>query len=394
MYLRDKALKFLKIKNVLLVIAGVFFLFAGAYNIISLFVYYSDDIDTAIHAKAMPGSIRWVVNAVMMLLIALFSRKLIGDARFYSSYFEGSLDGRISCKELSKITGKPRFIVYLELSFFRYIYMKKYTFVSIEGKTLIELYSKRTLCECKNCGAPIDKRIYFTGICSYCGSSDLFAKILSGDRFYSISNEVKKGYNKPDFYKSKSLDTKKNLFIAFVIICAAVCVLLAFVIGDDITKYNSKSYLTKTLLDPSNHLYSFELIKKQLMNLIIFSAILLLILLVLGIRRLLKIFFICEADSCASFFSKSEKPFIPTEEIPSIKAKGNKKMRRVRGALRNGYLANCTLEAHDDQMKVALAKKIVKDTCPSCASPIVDPVDENYTCQVCGNRIMGVIEKK
>ena len=104
--------------------------------------------------------------------------------------------------------------------------------------------------------------------------------------------------------------------------------------------------------------------------------------------------FVGEAEDCAICFSKSTKPFIPTSEIPSIQAKGEKKIRRVRGALRNGYLSHCTLEMHDDEMKVALAKKIVKDTCPSCASPIVGAVDENYTCQVCGNRIMGVIEKK
>ena len=82
------------------------------------------------------------------------------------------------------------------------------------------------------------------------------------------------------------------------------------------------------------------------------------------------------------------------QKIPSIKAKGKGKLRRVRGALKNGYLSNCTLEVHDGQMDVALAKKIVKDTCPSCASPITGAVDEDYTCQVCGNRIMGVLEKE
>ncbi|MBO4473341.1 MAG: hypothetical protein J5750_00355 [Clostridiales bacterium] len=117
MYLRNGILKALKVKNVLLIIGGIFFLFAGAYNIIDLLLRYRNDLDTALHAKAMPGSVEWVKNAIAMLLIATASRKLMGDARFYSSYFEGSIEGRISFRELSKVTGKPVFVVVLELFF-------------------------------------------------------------------------------------------------------------------------------------------------------------------------------------------------------------------------------------------------------------------------------------
>lgn len=49
---------------------------------------------------------------------------------------------------------------------------------------------------------------------------------------------------------------------------------------------------------------------------------------------------------------------------------------------------------HDGRMVAALAKKIVKDQCPSCGAPIVGAVDENYVCQYCCRVIMGVIEKK
>ena len=78
----------------------------------------------------------------------------------------------------------------------------------------------------------------------------------------------------------------------------------------------------------------------------------------------------------SEYFAKSEKPFILASDIPSVKGKGQK-IRQVRGALRSGYLAHSTLEVHDDELKVALAKKIVKDTCPSCAAPIVGVVDED-----------------
>ena len=70
-----------------------------------------------------------------------------------------------------------------------------------------------------------------------------------------------------------------------------------------------------------------------------------------------------------------------------------KGLRRVRNSIRMGYLEHCTLEMHEEKLKVALAKKIVKDTCPSCAAPITGAVDEDYVCKFCGNRIMGVIEK-
>ena len=394
MYLRQGILKLLKVKNVLLMIAGIFFIFAGSYNIIDLLITYRNDIDTALHAKSMPGSIDWVLMAIVFIIVATFSRKLMGDARFYSSYFEGSLDGRIRFKDLARVSGKPTFIVVTELSLFRFLYMKKYSFVKVEGKKVIELFSKKTLCECKNCGAPVNKSDYFVGVCNYCGSSDVFAKILAGDRFYSISSEAKKGLNRPDYYEGKNLGVKNNLFRALIVIGLGVAFLCAFMFGTSASDYNNKDYLNKKLLDPTNHFSSYDQIRSQLISLMIFGAILFVILIVLAIRRILKVLFIGEAEDCALFFSKSAKPFIPTSEIPSVKAKGEKKILRVRGALRNGYLANCTLEMHDDEMKVALAKKIVKDTCPSCASPIVGAVDENYTCQVCGNKIMGVIEKK
>ena len=394
MYLRNKLLTVLKVKNILLMIAGVFFLFVGSYNILDLLIYYRNDIETALNARSMPDSIDLVLMAIVFLFVVLLSRKLIGDARFYSSYFEGSLYQHIRVKDLAAASGKPAFVVAIELFFFRFLYMKKYKFTTIEEKRLIELFSKKTLCECKNCGAPIDKSVYFAGICSYCGSSDVFAKVLAGDRFYSISNEVKRGVNCPSYYEGKNLGVKKTLSIILIVVGLAVAAIMGFMIADSASNYNNKEYLREKLFDTSNHLYSFDAIRAELISLIVFGGILLIILLVLAARRFYKLFFINEAESCANYFSTCKSPFIPAEELPSIKASGNKKMRRVRGALKNAYLAHCTLEVHEEVMKVALAKKIVKDTCPNCASPINGAVDENYVCQVCGSKIMGVIEKK
>ena len=101
MYLRNGVMKFLRVKNVLLFIAGVFFLFAGIYLISDLLIYYRNDLDTALHAKSMPGAIDWAIMGTAFVLIVFLSRKLMGDARFYSSYFEGSLYGRISFNDLA-----------------------------------------------------------------------------------------------------------------------------------------------------------------------------------------------------------------------------------------------------------------------------------------------------
>lgn len=394
MYLRNGVLKALKVKNVLLIIGAVFFLIFSLVAIIDLFVTYHDDIDTALHAKSMPGLLEFVLISLIVILVAVLSRRLMGDARFYSSYFEGSLDGHITFKELSKASGMPVFVVAFELFFFRYIYMKKYSFSNVDGKRSIELYSKTTLCECKHCGAPVEKKDYFAGVCNYCGSSDVFAKVLAGDRFYSISSEVKKGKNRPDYYEHANLSIQKTLYFVLLIVGFGAALIALFMLIDSISNYNNEAYLNKMILDPSNNLYSKAAVRSNLNLLITFSIVFLIVFFFLAIRRILKIFYLFEAEESARYFSKCDKPFIPAKEIPLIKTKGNGKLRRVRGALRSGYLSNCTLEFHDEQTVVALAKKIVKDTCPSCAAPIIGAVDESYVCKVCGNKIMGVIEKK
>ena len=54
---------------------------------------------------------------------------------------------------------------------------------------------------------------YFTGTCPYCKSSDLFAKILTDQRFYSISSDVEKGNQDASFYLSGGRKIKKVLYI-------------------------------------------------------------------------------------------------------------------------------------------------------------------------------------
>ena len=115
MYLRERFLKCLKVKNVLLVIAGVLCLIFGLVILADLVSYYIDDLATVAKAKATPDAVKALALGAVLILIATISRKLMGDARFYSSYFEGSLEGRITYKELAQASGKPVFGVAIEL---------------------------------------------------------------------------------------------------------------------------------------------------------------------------------------------------------------------------------------------------------------------------------------
>lgn len=394
MYIRDKLIKFLKIKNVIFIIAGIFNVAVSVYTLISLFSTYRD-MEIVMEAKAAPGSIMSIKIGIILLIIAVISRHLIGDANFYSSYFEGDLDGYIKYSDLAEVTGKNKYIVMLQLCFFRLIYMKGYTLKFSDNAEQVVLNSKKCLCECKNCGAPIEKRIYFTGICSYCGSSDLFARVLTDNKFYSIQNNVSDGVKKPGFYTSKNLTARKVLFPIFLVLGLSVVCILTMMCLDYISKYNDKDYLTEVLLSGKSY-SSFELIKREIMDMIIWDIVFIIAFIPLIFSIIKKMICVYTADDCSCYFSRCKTPFVDIEKLPIRKNKSSKKrkVKSVNSALRHRYLINCTFEKHNGMLKLALAKKVVKDQCPSCGAPIVGAVDEHYKCKYCDNIIMGVISKK
>ena len=57
MYLRNGLIGFLKVKNIILLILGIFFAAASASNMAELTVYYFGDWYTIINAESTPGSI-------------------------------------------------------------------------------------------------------------------------------------------------------------------------------------------------------------------------------------------------------------------------------------------------------------------------------------------------
>ena len=186
---------------------------------------------------------------------------------------------------------------------------------------------------------------------------------------------------------------QKRIFFCYVVAAIGVLVISAIAIIDQASKYNDKEYLNKMILDPENHLYDYASIRKELIGVIIFFGVLTVIMLVLSLRRVFRIRYVSEAEKTAKYFSTVEQPFIPTEEIPSVKS-SKRRLGSLRGAIRRNYLDHCTLEMNEGTLKASLAKKIVKDTCPSCAAPIVGAASDTYVCQTCGNKIMDVMVKK
>ncbi len=119
--------------------------------------------------------------AMDMALIWMFikSNKMVDRAFLYARYFEGDLDGYIYISDMEKIVGYNSNEIYQQLNeLLRKRYMLNFFLRANNGKTQIVLLSKIAKCECKNCGAIIDKKVYFAGVCPYCKSSDIYAELI------------------------------------------------------------------------------------------------------------------------------------------------------------------------------------------------------------------------
>jgi len=395
MYLKEKMIRFLKIRNVIFAVISIFNIITSTSILISLTKYYWGDFDTVIHAKATPSCVADIIIGIILLVISQKSKRRIQDANFYSGYFEGNLDGYIEYSELAEVTGQTEKKVKKQLSSLSRFYMKNYELKTIDGTEQIALSSKKYTCECKSCGAQIEKSIYFTGVCAYCGSSDLFANVLTNDRFYIITNSLSDCIQKPQYYSAKNLNRKKVFFILLLALGIFTTILFSAMFMDYMGKYNDKEYLTKVLLSDI-HASSFANIKADLAEMMIWDVIIIAAFIPIIRNRIKKIKHLHVAQICSEYFSKCRIPFINASDIPSANMLQDKntKLEKVRTALRYGYLKNSTLEKHNDKLVIALAKKIVKDRCPSCAAPITGAVDEHYRCQYCNNMIMNVIIKK
>lgn len=114
-----------------------------------------------------------------MIIIAILIKRQNDMVYLYARYFEGDIDGYIYLGDMVNVVRKDEFTIYNELSRLqRKRILGNFFIRNFNGRKQIVLESKIIKCQCKNCGAIIDKRVYFAGICPYCQSSDIYAELM------------------------------------------------------------------------------------------------------------------------------------------------------------------------------------------------------------------------
>ncbi|MCR4792242.1 MAG: TFIIB-type zinc ribbon-containing protein [Lachnospiraceae bacterium] len=391
MYLKKNVITFLKIKNILLAIVAIANLIVATAFQIYLVVRYWGDTYTLMHARGTSEFLFWIIAGPIILIHVMLSSSNIGDARFYSGYFEGDLDGFVGAEDLAEVTGRSAEKITKQLKIFPRIYMKNYAFR--DGGA--ELASKTTTCECLSCGGIIEKKIYFTGECPYCNSSDLRARVLTDGKYYSITNEVKGKPQNFDYYSGKNLSAKRVIFpilIGLTLFVMFICLMVGI---DNIAKYNNHDYLVSIILDPNDHRYDIENIHYDMIYSILASACIIIGLIPVLIKRIRKISLVNVSYTVASYLTRVKTPFVSASKLPAYRnADSRKKINLIFNSLKKGYLRHCTVEKHGGVLQVALGKQIVKDRCPNCGGAIVGAADRDYICRYCGSKIMDVIVKK
>lgn len=397
MYTRRTLLTFLNIKNIIFFIGGMVSIILAVTDMLALYIYYDGDMEVMRYARRTPECIAMATYGVIAVLYAVYSRRKISNARFYSSYFECDLDGRIEFEDLSAVTGKNALLIGLELKTIMHIYMKRYLVVNDNGKDRVELFSKKILCSCKHCGAQIEKSEYFTGICPYCRGSNLYARVITDNKFYSITTEFS-GNNKKDYYVKKGLNVKKALAIVFFSIVLILIMIFAMFMASrihDYTHYEAfyKKYLHGVIFEGKPMKNYGDISKRALRDdaVMAFGFILALSVFAKFFFGIIYYAFISERFSI--YLSKCKRPFVKARNMAkSVKMK--KPFKYADRSIRRGYMKNCTFEKHGNEILLALAKKIQKDICPYCGGAITGAVDDNYKCHYCDRRIMDVVVKQ
>lgn len=172
MYLNETKIKSSKVINKVFLIISTSFL---TLFTLALFLLLGSEVKETIITIIV------LIFINLLIIYKIFRcNKLINSSYFYSRYFEGDLDGYINISDMVALIRKDEKRITKELNrLLKKKYMKNFFLEKKDLSVRIVLISKICRCECKNCGAKIDKKIYFTGKCPYCGSSDLFAKISS-----------------------------------------------------------------------------------------------------------------------------------------------------------------------------------------------------------------------
>lgn len=120
-----------------------------------------------------------IIVSIVIALRSIHYKKSLENVYMYARYFEGDLDGYIYISDMKNVIGKRPDEIEKELNdlilrrFLINVFIRDHN-----GRKQIVLESMIAKCECKNCGAIIDKRVYFAGVCPYCKSSDIYAELI------------------------------------------------------------------------------------------------------------------------------------------------------------------------------------------------------------------------
>ena len=390
------------VKNVILLILGVFLVSTSVAIITQLIVGYFGDWFTIFHARAFPESVILIIIGIVLIVCSRISRRLINDAVFFSGYFEGDLNGYVDFAELAEVTGRTTPQIKSRIALLHLLYMKNFRViktVNYRYPEIIELYSKTVTCSCRSCGGWMEKRVYFEGRCPYCGSSDLTAQVVSGQRLYFINNNTNRKPNNPAYYEGSPLQAKRIGYAVGFGIELFFFLIFLIVFLTMVNNYNNEPYFRDMF---SSSMTSFSLFQSGLLNAIIFFAFALAAIVLTVPITFSRMSNIEHSQSLARDFAQWQKPFISLQEFDRMQREKysystispEKRYKNIVEAIKEGYLRGCTPEMHGGVLRIALAKQIVKDRCPGCGAPIVGAVTENYSCRYCGRVITGVIRKQ
>ena len=399
MYLKNGLIQFLKVKNVVLLILGVAFT-AGAFSAMTqLIVGTFGNWYMIVRYVSFYGSIIFFVIGALMIVYSRISRSLINDAVFFSGYFEGNLNGYVDFAELAEVTGKTTDQIKSRVGLVRSLYMKNFRIIKTPDyryPEIIELYSKTVTCSCRSCGGLMEKRVYFEGRCPYCGSSDLTAQVVSGQRLYFITDNTNRKPNNPAYYEGSPLQGKRIGYAVSFGVELFFFLIFMIVFLTMVNNYNNEPYFRDMF---GSSISTYDLFQSGLLNAIIFFAFALAAIVLTAPITIVRMMTIESAQRYAKAFAQFPRPFLNLQELDRMQgAKSGispeDRYKNIVGAIKEGYLRGCSPEKHGGVLRIALAKQIVKDRCPGCGAPIVGAVTENYNCRYCGRWITGVIRKK
>ena len=402
MYLKNSFISFLKVKNVVFLILGVFLVSTSVAIITQLIVGYFGDWSTILHVQAFPESVILIIIGIVLIVCSRISRKLINDAVFYSGYFEGDLNGYVDFAELAEVTAKTTDHLRSRVKLVRPLYMKNFKVirtVNYRYPEIIELCSKTVTCSCRSCGGWMEKRVYFEGRCPYCGNSDLTAQVVSGQRLYYINDNTNHKPNDPAYYEGSSLQSKRIGYAVGFGMELFFFLIFLIVFLTMVNNYNNEPYFRDML---GRGITSYSLFQSGLLNAIIFFEFALAAIVLTAPITVMRMITIESAQRYSKDFAQFPNPFLTLQEFDrSRKAKDpnssitpEDRYKSIVKAIKEGYLRGCSPEKHGGVLRIALAKQIVKDRCPGCGAPITGAVTENYQCGYCGRIITDVIRKK